>query len=106
MVTIAFVSRKVLRSDLFWVLVLSSESYEATFPISYFTPPRPNIGIVFFFSSKRKEKIKGGSHTHIPSILGWRAQSLIKKVNTRSFLCFMCVCGGKEGRGGGFQDDQ
>lgn len=46
----------------------------------------PNIGTGFF--SKRKERIKGESHSHIPNILGWRAQSLIRKVDTRSVLCF------------------
>lgn len=49
MVTIKFVSRKWLRSDLFWVLVLSSESYEATFPILNFSSEHPSIGIVFCF---------------------------------------------------------
>lgn len=96
LVTIQFVSTNVSRSDQFWLPDLPSESYEATFPILTLLLNVRILGLFCFFS-KRKERIKGGSHSHIPNILGWRAQSLIKKVDTRSALCF--TYGGGAGSG-------
>lgn len=56
--------------------LMSSESYEAAFPILYYFLNVPILGPGYFLGTR----IRGGNSGHIPRILGWKATKFDHKV--------------------------